>query len=183
MVCAKCQRLQKKTELVTPSVKHKSDLYFGSPASHDRSKSSATSNASGVAKVSWSVVCILLLVVGLAYTFRIEQTAQQRCKKPIRSLQLHMFKLQDESTLDLETLKGCEGWLAKYRVGRSRSQIMQSMCLHHGQRYVSLWLLSAAPFKSIELTLRFSLRHLWQDSKQEYTVERWNCGSRPEIFI
>ena len=52
MVCAKCQRLQMKTELVTPSVKHKSDLYFGSPASHDRSKSSATSNASGVAKVS-----------------------------------------------------------------------------------------------------------------------------------
>ena len=74
MVCVKCQRLQKKTELVTPSVKRKNDLYLGSPASHERSKSSATSNTSGVVKVFEPVLCLLLLV-GLAYIFRIEQIA------------------------------------------------------------------------------------------------------------
>ncbi|KAF6234500.1 hypothetical protein HO173_007125 [Letharia columbiana] len=50
MVCAKCQKSQKKTELATPGVKRKNDLYLGSPASNDKCKSSATSNASGVGK-------------------------------------------------------------------------------------------------------------------------------------
>ncbi|KAF6224898.1 hypothetical protein HO133_010092 [Letharia lupina] len=51
MVCAKCQKSQKKTELATPGVKRKNDLYLGSPASNDKGKSSATSNASGVGKI------------------------------------------------------------------------------------------------------------------------------------
>lgn len=52
MVCVKCQKSQKKTELATPGVKRKNDMYFGSPASHDKSKSLATSSASGIGKVS-----------------------------------------------------------------------------------------------------------------------------------
>ncbi|KAM0796038.1 microtubule-associated protein CRIPT-domain-containing protein [Usnea florida] len=51
MVCAKCQRLKKKTELATPGVQRKSDLYLGSPnASTERGKSSATLKASGIGK-------------------------------------------------------------------------------------------------------------------------------------
>ncbi|KAJ5584968.1 uncharacterized protein N7459_004768 [Penicillium hispanicum] len=33
MVCAKCQKKLKSTELVTPGVKRKNDMYYGSPAS------------------------------------------------------------------------------------------------------------------------------------------------------
>ncbi|KAF4219727.1 hypothetical protein CNMCM8980_007557 [Aspergillus fumigatiaffinis] len=32
MVCAKCQKKLKSTELVTPGVKRKSEMYYGSPA-------------------------------------------------------------------------------------------------------------------------------------------------------
>lgn len=58
MVCAKCQKLSKKTELATPSVKRKNDLYYGSPAStsarsSDKSKTSATLGNNGVGKVSY----------------------------------------------------------------------------------------------------------------------------------
>ncbi|KAI4134537.1 MAG: hypothetical protein LQ347_001438 [Umbilicaria vellea] len=55
MVCAKCQKISKKTELATPSVKRKNDLYYGSPAStsvgnSDKSKTSATLRNNGVGK-------------------------------------------------------------------------------------------------------------------------------------
>ncbi|KAK8202118.1 hypothetical protein M8818_005644 [Zalaria obscura] len=33
MVCAKCQKLVKKTQLATPDVKKKNEMYYGSPAS------------------------------------------------------------------------------------------------------------------------------------------------------
>ena len=57
MVCAKCQRLTKSTELATPSVKRKNELYYGSPATAsskaaDKSKTSATLGNNGVGKVS-----------------------------------------------------------------------------------------------------------------------------------
>ena len=56
MVCAKCQKLQKKTELVTPGVKRKSDLYYGSPASSTAgSRVSITFGSAGIGKVSASV--------------------------------------------------------------------------------------------------------------------------------
>ncbi|KAI9801088.1 MAG: hypothetical protein M1833_002956 [Piccolia ochrophora] len=55
MVCAKCQRLSKSTELATPAVKRKNDMYYGSPASSssktgDKTKSSATLGSTGVGK-------------------------------------------------------------------------------------------------------------------------------------
>ncbi|KAF7510861.1 hypothetical protein GJ744_005691 [Endocarpon pusillum] len=45
MVCSKCQKVLKKTELATPGVKRKNDIYLGSPTAE---KSSAPSN--GVSK-------------------------------------------------------------------------------------------------------------------------------------
>lgn len=51
MVCVKCQKLQKKTELATPSVKRKSDIYHGSSTSGDKGKSSATVGPTGIGKV------------------------------------------------------------------------------------------------------------------------------------
>ena len=56
MVCAKCQKLQKNTELATPGVKRKNELYYGSPASStngggEKGKTSATLGSNGVGKV------------------------------------------------------------------------------------------------------------------------------------
>lgn len=57
MVCAKCQKLQKKTELATPGVKRKNEMYYGSPASSmtsagNNSKRSATVGVIGIGKVN-----------------------------------------------------------------------------------------------------------------------------------
>ena len=56
MVCAKCQKVKKKTELATPAVKRKNDMYYGSSASSagggDTSKSSATLGNTGIGKVA-----------------------------------------------------------------------------------------------------------------------------------
>lgn len=55
MVCAKCQKLQKKTELATPGVKRRNEMYYGSPASSmtsagDKSKKSPTAGVAGIGK-------------------------------------------------------------------------------------------------------------------------------------
>lgn len=53
MVCAKCQRQSKGTTLVTPAVKKKSEMYYGSPASSSSSgtgKKSATLGETGISK-------------------------------------------------------------------------------------------------------------------------------------
>lgn len=54
MVCAKCQKLST-TKLVTPEVKKKSEIYYGSPASSSSSKGTGTKSATlgnaGVTKV------------------------------------------------------------------------------------------------------------------------------------
>ncbi|GLI74183.1 hypothetical protein PoHVEF18_002417 [Penicillium ochrochloron] len=56
MVCAKCQKKLKATELATPGVKRKNDMYYGSPAttvggsSADKGKSKPTLGATGVGK-------------------------------------------------------------------------------------------------------------------------------------
>ena len=56
MVCAKCQKIQKKTELATPGVKRKNEMYYGSLASSatnagNKSKSLATAGVAGIGKV------------------------------------------------------------------------------------------------------------------------------------
>jgi hypothetical protein len=66
MVCAKCQKKLKATELATPGVKRKNDMYYGSPAttlggsSADKGKSKPTLGATGVGKV-WLVFLLWLL--------------------------------------------------------------------------------------------------------------------------
>lgn len=65
MVCAKCQKVQKKTELATPGVKRKNDIYYGSPSSSTSGKStgskpSATLGNTGVGKVGSPVVSLYM---------------------------------------------------------------------------------------------------------------------------
>lgn len=59
MVCSKCQKLAKATELATPGVKKKNDMYYGSPAgsikSGDKTKTSATLGNNGIGKASTRV--------------------------------------------------------------------------------------------------------------------------------
>ena len=60
MVCAKCQKKLKQTELATPGVKRKSEMYYGSPAtsgsgsasSSHTDKSKPTLGNTGIGKVS-----------------------------------------------------------------------------------------------------------------------------------
>ena len=59
MVCSKCQKLVKQTSLVTPDVKKKSEIYYGSPASGSGIKGSGgassanvTLGKAGISKVS-----------------------------------------------------------------------------------------------------------------------------------
>ena len=68
MVCAKCQKKLKKTELATPGVKRKADIYYGSPASSFGSGGDAkakgvagnsTLGNSGVSKVSMIIGTVL----------------------------------------------------------------------------------------------------------------------------
>ena len=121
MVCAKCEKSQKKTELATPGVKRKNELYFGSPASNDKSKSSAASSASGIGKVRWAARCVSILVCSQVDILRTEQTPRQRCKKSIRSLQLHMRNVQDQSTGKSPEREEKYSYIAKQAIGRSRA--------------------------------------------------------------
>jgi len=45
MVCAKCQKTIKQTELATPGVKRKNDMYYGSPAA-DKTKATLSGGIS-----------------------------------------------------------------------------------------------------------------------------------------
>lgn len=47
MVCAKCQKKLKATELATPGVKRKNEMYYGSPSTTLGGGSSAGSAAKG----------------------------------------------------------------------------------------------------------------------------------------
>jgi len=56
MVCSKCQKKLKATELATPGVKNKNDMYYGSPSSKsgaDKGKTKATLGATGIGKVCY----------------------------------------------------------------------------------------------------------------------------------
>ncbi|KAJ5690673.1 hypothetical protein N7462_005065 [Penicillium macrosclerotiorum] len=52
MVCGKCQKKLKTTELATPGVKRKNDMYYGSPSTTvgGPSKSKPTLGATGIGK-------------------------------------------------------------------------------------------------------------------------------------
>lgn len=66
MVCSKCQKKLKATELATPGVKRKNDMYYGSPSSTlgggaDKGKSKATLGATGIGKVCYKIRHSILL--------------------------------------------------------------------------------------------------------------------------
>ena len=63
MVCAKCQKL-KSTSLVTPAVKKKNEMYYGSPAGSTGrvEKSSATNGSAAAGKVCSRIVYKLALL-------------------------------------------------------------------------------------------------------------------------
>ncbi|OGE55659.1 hypothetical protein PENARI_c004G02407 [Penicillium arizonense] len=54
MVCSKCQKKLQSTELATPGVKRKNDMYYGSPSSSlgggDKGKAKPTLGATGIGK-------------------------------------------------------------------------------------------------------------------------------------
>src|SRR5947209_7474177 len=88
MVCAKCQKFQK-TTLVTPGVKRKADIYYGSPAfskSGDRDgKVSATLGQTGIGKVRLVLSYLLICVSGSITdgAFRVNSSVRaQRTRMP-----------------------------------------------------------------------------------------------------
>jgi hypothetical protein len=71
MVCAKCQKKLKSTELATPGVKRKSEMYYGSPATTlgggggagagPATKSKPTLGNTGIGKVCSVLFCSVVL--------------------------------------------------------------------------------------------------------------------------
>ena len=68
MVCSKCQKKLNQTELATPAVKRKTDMYYGSPsttmgsgAAGDRKKPSATLGNTGVSKVRCAFYSLFIM--------------------------------------------------------------------------------------------------------------------------
>lgn len=65
MVCSKCQKKLKATELATPGVKRKNDMYYGSPSSTlsgGADKGKATLGATGIGKVCYKTLCSILWI-------------------------------------------------------------------------------------------------------------------------
>lgn len=71
MVCSKCQKKLKATELATPGVKRKNDMYYGSPSSTlggGTDKGKATLGATGIGKVCYKI-CRSITCVKTIYYF------------------------------------------------------------------------------------------------------------------
>lgn len=66
MVCTKCQKKLKSTELATPGVKRKNDMYYGSPSttlggsSAGAAKGKSTLGNSGIGKVCFWMCSVLI---------------------------------------------------------------------------------------------------------------------------
>lgn len=74
MVCSKCQKKLEKTELATPAVKKKNDMFYGSTMSTmggggggESKKSSATLGNTGVSKVGIPYMCFFTAIIVLTY--------------------------------------------------------------------------------------------------------------------
>ena len=64
MVCSKCQKKLKSTELATPGVKRKSEMYYGSPATSSGAGAGAskpTLGNTGIGKVCIRLLCMVWL--------------------------------------------------------------------------------------------------------------------------
>jgi hypothetical protein len=81
MVCTKCQKTIKQTELATPAVKRKNEMYYGSPAG-DKNKAIL---GGGISKVGFNVL-VNRYVLRKADQIFLEQTTKQNRQKSLRSL-------------------------------------------------------------------------------------------------
>lgn len=78
MVCSKCQKKLKSTELATPGVKRKSEMYYGSPSTSvgggggEGSKSKPTLGNTGIGKVCYVFSCFVYYFCGFAGLCRLE---------------------------------------------------------------------------------------------------------------
>jgi hypothetical protein len=118
MVCAKCQKVLAKTELATPGVKRKNDIYFGSPTAaasssgSGKSKTSATLGNAGISKVRYYHRTHLKF----SLTMCLEQTVEQEREESLRRVLKHLYDLQDQG-------RWWEDLLPEMRI--------QSECLRH----------------------------------------------------
>jgi hypothetical protein len=81
MVCSKCQNVLKKTELATPGVKRKNEMYLGSPTAE---KSKTTTN--GISKVRRLERRTRGSLIPANIKSLTEQTPRQSRKEPLRRI-------------------------------------------------------------------------------------------------
>ena len=115
MVCAKCQKKLKATELATPGVKNKNDMYYGSPSSTlggGAAKGKATLGTTGVGKVRYVSSLWWYIILDLKYAMPeastndtpTEQTSQRQSEKSICGLLFVMWEVQDQDGAGEEVL-------------------------------------------------------------------------------
>ena len=92
MVCAKCQKTIKQTELATPGVKRKNEMYYGSPAG-DKNKATLSG---GISKVGFNVLLNRYLARNADQIFT-EQTTKQNRQKSLHSLLRFLRVMQNEN--------------------------------------------------------------------------------------
>ena len=92
MVCAKCQKTIKQTELATPAVKRKNEMYYGSPTG-DKTKATL---GGGISKVGFNVL-LKRYLLRKADQILIEQTTKQDRQKSLRSLLQFLRDMQNEN--------------------------------------------------------------------------------------
>jgi hypothetical protein len=91
MVCTKCQKTIKQTELATPGVKRKNEMYYGSPAG-DKNKATLSG---GIGKVG-SNILLNTCMLRNADERLIEQATEQKCQKSLCSLLQFLRDMQKE---------------------------------------------------------------------------------------
>ena len=99
MVCAKCQKTITQTELATPGVKRKNEMYYGSPAGD---KNKATLNG-GISKVGSNLLLNTCRLCNADFLF-IEQVAEQRRQKSVCGLFQFLRDMQKEDRAGQEIL-------------------------------------------------------------------------------
>ncbi|KAI9809414.1 MAG: hypothetical protein M1827_006850 [Pycnora praestabilis] len=125
MVCTKCQNTLKKTELATPGVKHKNELYYGSPASSskssgDKSKTSATLGNNGIGKSK-------LLSKGAQNPYAAYTSSCTTCKKKTEQGKKYCHRC---------AYKANDGWVACAMCGKGlKDNSTSSAPVVQGQRF------------------------------------------------
>jgi hypothetical protein len=75
MVCSKCQKALQKTELATPGVKRKNEMYLGSPTAGEKSRASTN----GISKVCYPHQTRSERVEVLRFAIRAKEDQLKKC--------------------------------------------------------------------------------------------------------